>query len=57
LPYNPLGLAMFARLGRPTPDLPPGFPKPEQEQRLVEMFQAIIASAGSLRGAVMLSCD
>ena len=49
LPYNPLGLAMYARLGRPTPDLPSGFPRPEQEQRLVEMFREIIARAGEGR--------
>jgi pyruvate formate lyase activating enzyme len=49
LPYNPLGLAMYARLGRPAPDLPPGFAKPEQEKRLVEMVREIIA--GSLAAA------
>jgi pyruvate formate lyase activating enzyme len=41
LPYNPLGLAMYARLGRPTPDLPPGFPKPERERELIQTFRGI----------------
>lgn len=42
LPYNPLGLAMYARLGKPTPALPTSFMKPEEETRLVEIFRALI---------------
>jgi pyruvate formate lyase activating enzyme len=31
LPYNPMGLAKYATLGRPTPDLPARFMTPEEE--------------------------
>lgn len=44
LPYNPLGLAMYSRLGRPTPELPAGFLKPEQERELIERFGEIAAA-------------
>jgi pyruvate formate lyase activating enzyme len=42
LPYNPLGMPMYARLGRPMPDLPLGFTQPECERRVVEMFREIV---------------
>jgi pyruvate formate lyase activating enzyme len=42
LPYNPLGLAMYPQLGRPVPDLPPGFVKPEREEEVLEMFREIV---------------
>ena len=42
LPYNPLGLAMYARLGKPTPALPQSFMTPEAERRVVETFRALI---------------
>lgn len=45
LPYNPLGLAMYSRLGRPTPELPSGFPQPEQERQLIETFREIAAGS------------
>lgn len=44
LPYNPLGLAMYPRLGRPTPDLPPAFVKPEREREVLETFREIVGS-------------
>jgi pyruvate formate lyase activating enzyme len=34
LPYNPLGLEMYARLGRPTPDLPRRLVAPEREKKI-----------------------
>jgi len=46
LPYNPLGLPMYTRLGKPTPDLPPRFTRPEQEQRVVAMFREILETPG-----------
>jgi pyruvate formate lyase activating enzyme len=42
LPYNPLGLAMYSRLGRPTPALPKSFTEPEHERRLLKTFRKII---------------
>jgi len=42
LPYNPLGLAMYPQLGRPVPDLPSGFVKPEREKEVLEMFREIV---------------
>jgi pyruvate formate lyase activating enzyme len=44
LPYNPLGLAMYPQLGRPAPDLPPGFVKPEREKEVLDMFREIVHS-------------
>ncbi len=42
LPYNPLGLAMYRRLGRHVPDLPSSFTAPEREQELFRIFRGII---------------
>ena len=42
LPYNPLGLAMYPQLGRPVPDLPSGFVKPEREKELLDTFREIV---------------
>ncbi len=42
LPYNPLGLDMYRRLGRPVPDLPPSFTSPEREEELIDIFRRII---------------
>jgi pyruvate formate lyase activating enzyme len=42
LPYNPLGLEMYPRLGRPEPDLAPGFVKPERERELLDMIAEIV---------------
>ncbi len=43
LPYNPLGLAMYRRLGKHVPDLPSCFTAPEREQELYNMFRGIVA--------------
>ncbi len=42
LPYNPLGLAMYRRLGRHVPDLPSCFTPVAREQELFKMFRSII---------------
>ncbi len=42
LPYNPLGLAMYPRLGRTVPDLPADFNKPSREQELLDIFRRIV---------------
>ena len=42
LPYNPLGLAMYPRLGRPAPDLPAAFVKPEREREVLDVFREIV---------------
>jgi len=52
LPYNPLGLEIYARLGRPTPDLPRSFSDPEAEKRLANMFREIVAA----RAAGVTAC-
>jgi pyruvate formate lyase activating enzyme len=41
LPYNPLGLAKCVTLGRPTPDLPASFMKPEEERRAYDLLKII----------------
>jgi len=51
LPYNPLGLAMYARLGKPTPALPQSFMTPEAERRVVETFRALIRGQQGLMPA------
>jgi pyruvate formate lyase activating enzyme len=43
LPYNPLGLAGHARLGRPLPDLPAGFTRPERELEVIGALKEMIA--------------
>ncbi len=47
VPYNPLGLAMYSRLGKPTPALSPLFMTPEEEARVVEMFREILVAHAS----------
>lgn len=39
LPYNPLGVDMAEKLGRPRPALPDSFMKPQDVQRIQRMFQ------------------
>lgn len=38
LPYNPMGLAKFETLGRPTPDLPEKFMKHQEESHAYEIL-------------------
>ncbi len=42
LPYNPLGLSMYARLGRPTPALPRTFTAPQREHEIVATFRELL---------------
>jgi pyruvate formate lyase activating enzyme len=44
LPYNPLGIAMYAQLGRPDPELPAGYPQPEREKEVLGLFREIAGS-------------
>jgi pyruvate formate lyase activating enzyme len=53
LPWNPMGLAMFERLGRPRPDLPARFMPPEEERRIRDRVAALIAD--QRQGAVRLA--
>lgn len=43
LPYNPLSLGMYSRLGRPVPNLPASFTQPERETEVINMLRSIIA--------------
>lgn len=47
LPYNPLGLAAYARLGKPAPRLPTSFTDSDREGELVNMVRSLIAAANS----------
>ncbi len=47
LPYNPLGIDMYARLGKPRPDLPAGFTKPQREKEVFDMFREIVSAHGA----------
>jgi len=42
LPYNPLGLEMSASIGKPVPDLPKGFMKPDDERKSYAVFENIL---------------
>ena len=42
LPYNPLGIEMDVRLGRPKAPLPEAFMTPDKEKEVFAMFQAIL---------------
>jgi len=42
IPYNPLGLEMNRRLGRPTPSAPLKFMKPEEEEEIHARFKALV---------------
>lgn len=43
LPYNPMGTAMAACLGRPRPLAPETFTPPQEEKELMVWFQALLA--------------
>jgi len=55
LPYNPMGLATYARLGRPKPQLPEGFMTAEEEAgaqaMLIEILQGIPCRREKPQGA------
>ncbi len=49
VPYNPMGLEMFASLGRPKPPLPAKFMKPDDESEIHTFFKTIITDKGKPR--------
>jgi pyruvate formate lyase activating enzyme len=42
LPYNPMGIEMYAKLGRQKPHLSESFMKPDEEKGVYEIFKTII---------------
>ena len=46
LPYNPMGIGMVARLGRPKPSIPEGFMKADEERDIRAMFGMILKEHG-----------
>lgn len=42
LPYNPMGMEMYTKLGRQKPALPERFMRPDEEKEIYEMFGNII---------------
>ncbi len=42
LPYNPMGIEMNEKLGRPRPPLPECFMKPDEEEDVYSMFRGMI---------------
>lgn len=42
LPYNPMGMEMYTKLGRQRPHLSEGFMKPDEEKEIYETFRTII---------------
>lgn len=51
LPYNPLGLQMLESLGRSRPTLPRGFMKPDQEQRVLDLFGSLVEETSNNAGS------
>ncbi len=39
LPYNPMGIDKYPRLGMSSPDLPEGFMDPQEEEKIYEMVR------------------
>jgi pyruvate formate lyase activating enzyme len=48
LPYNPLGLDSAHALGRDAPRLPARFTSPEEHERMVQLFNAILGESAPL---------
>ena len=46
LPYNPMGIEMAPKLGKPKPPLPESFMKPDEEERIYSMFGELIEGKG-----------
>jgi len=49
LPYNPLGLEMATSIGRPVPELPKRFMRPDEEQELYSTFADIVQEKREVR--------
>ena len=52
LPYNPMGIEMTVKLGRPKPPLPEGFMKPDEERQIHEMFRELLQEKGGARSMI-----
>ena len=46
LPYNPLGLDMYAHMGRKRPNLPTSFMKPHEEREILKYYRSHDPSVG-----------
>jgi len=46
LPFNPLGLGTYARLGRPAPELPTGLSALQRERRTLEVLRDVLRTEG-----------
>lgn len=53
LPYNPMGLEMSVKLGKPKPHLPERFMKPDEERKVYAMFKSLIEEKGRRLGKVL----
>ncbi len=42
LPYNPMGMEMAVKLGKPKPALPETFMRPDEEKEICDIFEAIL---------------
>ena len=49
LPYNPMGMEMYTKLGRQKPALPERFMRPDEEKEVYEMFGDIIKDLENFR--------
>ncbi len=48
LPYNPMGIEMAVKLGRPRPPLPEEFMKPDEEREIHDMFNELLREKGGV---------
>jgi pyruvate formate lyase activating enzyme len=55
LPYNPMGLEMVVKLGKPRPHLPERFMKPDEEREVYAMFRSLIEDKDRRLGEVLPS--
>ncbi|MFC1822093.1 glycyl-radical enzyme activating protein [Thermodesulfobacteriota bacterium] len=51
LPYNPMGLEMYERLGKPKPHVLERFMKPDEEREVHTTFKSLIDAKGRLLGS------
>ncbi|MFC1718825.1 glycyl-radical enzyme activating protein [Candidatus Poribacteria bacterium] len=49
LPYNPMGMEMAVKLGKPKPALPEAFMRPDEEKKLYDTFRTIVAERRRVR--------
>ncbi len=53
LPYNPMGLEMSVKLGKPKPHLPERFMKPDEEGEVYAMFKSLFEEKDRRLGKVL----